>query len=387
MSEPLDPRRGVPSCSALERLEACPASWAMSQGLPETQSDDANKGTKIHKALELGFTDGLEGDEVETFERCADQADSLIAEWMSPESSVDLVHLRELRLGLTTIGGVVEVTDKMRFPVVVTGQADVVVIEGKRGLIIDYKTGRGDYTHAAGNAQLRGLAALVSLKFKLESVRVAIVQPWRGKPTVADYDAQALSMARAWLYHVLAKVRDATPEDAVAGDHCHYCKAGMAGVCPVFRGEAIQPVERMTVNLNATDKERTKAALFARAMDLPAAELVELYEGLKLVGWYQAAIEGAMRKRVEDGAIPGYGMKPGVVRETVTAVGAVWERCSSLGVSAGEFTAACTITKSNLEQLVRGATGKKGKALKETMATVLEGAVETKETARRIAKD
>ena len=60
-----DTRRGLPSASAMDRLEACPASFHASKDLPDSSSEDAESGTRIHKALETGDTSELSPDELE----------------------------------------------------------------------------------------------------------------------------------------------------------------------------------------------------------------------------------------------------------------------------------------------------------------------------------
>ena len=373
-----DPRKGLPSASSLERLDNCPGSWLASKDLPEESSDVAESGTRIHKALETGDMTGLSADEEQTAEMCRAQADKVLADW-NPDME-GIAH-KEHRLGITRIGGVVVVNDYTTADLVFTGQADLIVIDGKRGLVLDYKTGRGEVASAEENLQLRGLAVMAAWVWRLDSVRVAIVQPWAGPASVADYDRQAIDQSRFWLLDVLDRVKLATPNDLNPGAWCHYCKA--KAVCPALRSVALEPVEHMALTLPADDAT-ARAALFARAMEMTPQRLTALYRGLKLVGWYAGAIEGAMRKRVEEGEIPGFGMKPGQMREKITDVGKVWAKCEGLGVKAEDFTGACSVTKDALKTLLRDATGLKGKSLESTIKDVLHGATESKETAQQI---
>ena len=376
-----DPRRGLPSASSLERLHNCPGSWLATKDMLDESNADSEAGTRIHKALETGDMTGLSADEEQTAEMCQIQSDNVMNEWVKSDHPKSLGIHKEQRLGITRIGGVVKVTDETKADLVFTGQADLIVIDGKRGLVLDYKTGRGEVADAAENLQLRGLAVMAAWVWRLDSVRVAIVQPWAGPASVADYDRQALDQSRLWLYSVLERVKTATPNDLNPGDWCHYCKA--KAVCPALRDVALEPVEHMALTLPADDAT-ARAALFARAMEMPYQRLVGLYERLNLVRWYQAAIEGAMRKRVEDGEIPGYRMKPGQMREKITDVSKVWAKCEELGVKAEVFTGACSVTKDALKTLLRDATGAKGKALNATIKDVLQGATESKETAQQI---
>jgi hypothetical protein len=290
---------------------------------------------------------------------------------------------REVRYGLTVLGGVVEVTDATTARLVCTGQADLVVVEHGRAFLCDYKSGRGDYEHAAGNAQLRTLASLVARRYRVSSVRVAIVQPWAGQPTVADFDAEALEAAHEWLGSALGKAMRATPADLCAGDWCKWCPA--KATCPALRDTALAPVERLTMSLPADDKV-ARQALFARAMELPADGLARLMRGLRLVAWYSDAIEGASKARAKDDEAfqAFYTFKPGVVRESITDLGMVWPRLEALGVTGDAFAKACSLTKSALTELVRTVTGHKGKALAATLEGILVGATESKETAKQL---
>lgn len=381
MNTIIDPRRGVPSASSMERLDRCPGSWLATKDLPEDDdSEDAASGTRIHKALETGDMSDLQGDEWETAEMCKDQGYKVHDAWLNESPDFAVV---EERLGLTAVN-VLTVTNESTESFLFTGQADMVVVEGKRGLVIDYKTGRGEVEEAAKNKQLLALAVLVARRYKLTDVRVAIVQPWAGKPSVADYDAPALYRANKWLLSRLEAAKNATPDDLCAGDWCKYCKAKAtaSGVCPALKETALEPVERMTMGLTSQSDETTRAALFARAMECDADILARLMKGLKLLGWYAAAIEGAAKKRAADDADfqRHYRLKPGVVRETITDVSLVFQRVHELGITADTFAANCKVTKGAVETMVRSACGVKGSALKAKVKEVLAGAAEAKET-------
>lgn len=354
-----DPRRGLPSASAMDRLEACPASWHASKGLLDSSTEDAESGTRIHKALETGDTSELLPDELDTFEMCQDQRQQIVEAWYGSDPGHGVLDpFLEVRLGLTNIGGVVEVTDETTATLRFTGQADVIAIAGKRGLVLDYKTGRGDYEHATGNRQLRALAALAARRWRLDSVRVAIVQPWAGKPTVADFDKQGLADAFDWLSRTLERVNAATPEDLNPGEHCKWCCS--KAVCPAFREAALEPVSNMAINLPG-DPETARSALFARAMELAPDSLARLVRGLKLVGWYQSAIEGAARLRAEsDVEFQQYfRLTPGSEVREITDAQAAFDLASKHGVSTSAFMECVKVGVGALEGVLREASGPK----------------------------
>lgn len=358
---PKDPRRGVPSDSALYRLSNCPGSHQMALLAGDNSGKWSKFGDEIHEALSKRDPAGLTLDQQETFDMCLAQADNILSEWLAGREP-EYVFRDSMRLGLTTIGGVVEVTDSTTIELVNTGLADVIaikVIDGQREfLILDYKTLRGDVPDAADSDQLRSLSVKVAKKWRCRVGRVAIVQPWVGPPTVADFNEDSLRAASEWLSMVLHDEFKASPEDRRAGDWCHWCPANAQ--CETFRNKALAPVMTITTNLPA-DKEMARAALFARAMELPADTLAGLMKGLRLVGWYQAAIEGAAKLRAKDDAEfqKWYRLKEGnKVREIVNPQEA-FNLAATHGVTVEQFMSCTKVAVGGLEEAIRRASGPK----------------------------
>jgi len=388
MNTPQDPRRGVPSASAIGRIEACPASHQMALLAGDNSGKWSKFGDAIHEALATGEASKLDAAQMETFEMCNEQLERMLSEWAG-DNEIIAIHRDSKRLGLTTIGGVVEVADETTAKLVNTGLSDVIALKFSKAdqalhfFIADYKTLRGEVPEAADNPQLRNLAVLVAKRFRCAAGRVCVIQPWAGKPTLADFDTGLLRGASEWLDAVLHRERNATPDDRKAGVHCHYCPAN--ATCSTFRQLATSPVEAMTRVL-PQDGKTARAALFARAMELDADTLAGFVKHLRLVGWWSAAIEGAAKKRAESDVEfqRYYRLKPGPPREKITDVQTVFTRSCEIGVAPANFSAACSITKAGLKGLIAGATGLKGKALETKMAEVLQGATESKETAPKL---
>lgn len=384
MSAAQDPRRGVPSASAIGRIEACPASHQMALLAGDNSGKWSKYGDAIHEALATGDASKLDAAQNETFEMCKEQMERMLKEWAGDDEII-AIHRDSKRLGLTSIGGVVEVTDETTVTLVNTGLADVIALKFSKAdqalhfFIADYKTLRGEVPEAADNPQLRNLAVLAAKRFRCAAGRVCVIQPWAGKPTLADFDFSAIQYAGIWLNEVLTRERNATPDDRKAGTHCHYCPAN--ATCSTFRQLATSPVEAMTRVL-PQDGKTARAALFARAMELDADTLAGFVKHLRLVGWWSVAIEGAAKRRAESDVEfqRYYRLKPGSPREKITDVQTVFTRSCEIGVAPANFSAACSITKTELKGLLAVATGLKGKALETKMAEVLQGATESKET-------
>lgn len=346
---------------------------------PEKENEDAASGTRIHAVLALlASADTLSFDEAETCEMCASQANEVIREWAdcnlfaAPEKTI-----REQRIGMTAIGSVIDVTPDSRADFIFTGQADLILVKDGSALVIDYKTGRGDTPVAKDNPQLAALAVLVRWRYRVSNVRVAIVQPWAGKPTIADYGDNALTLAHGWLMDTLQRAAKSTPDDARAGEWCKYCKAQAA--CPAYRAATLQQIEIIQpMSIAGMDDEGQRKAMFARAMDLPAESLAGAVRGLGMVERYVSAIKGAARLRAEEDEAfkKFYVLREKRGKRSITDVQTVAHRAFAHGVTVDDFTAACDISLKSTKELLHKATAAKGKALDAMLDEVIEGAHE-----------
>ena len=374
---PPDERRGVPSASGMDRLMNCPASFEMERLAPRDEgNEDAASGTRIHAVL-AGFAgiETLSTAERETCEMCDKQALEIAEQWADHEI---VTTIEEQRLGLTALGSVLTVTPESKAQFVFTGQADLIIIKGDSAAVLDYKTGRGDTPVAQDNPQLAALAVLVWKRYKVSSVRVAIVQPWAGKPTVADYSTNALVLAEGWLQESLMRAATATPDDAKAGDWCKWCKA--KAMCPAYSLAVHKEVEVIDpMSIAGMDNETQRKAMFARAMELPAERLAASLRGLGMVKRFIAAVEGAARDRAENDVEfqQFYTLREKKGRRSISDVQTVANRAFAHGVSVENFTACCSITLGDTKELLKVATGVKGKALDAIVEAVLDGACDT----------
>ena len=372
-----DERLGVPSASGMERLMNCPASFAMEQCAtqPPAVQEDTASGTRIHAVLAgAAPASTLSASEQETLELCQAQALTLRHEFSDDFGALYV----EQRLGLTTQGTVLEVQPQTAHaPFVFTGRADLVLVHGGTALVLDYKTGRNDVPTAGDNPQLAALAVLVAKRYSVPQVRVAIVQPWSGPPTVADYSVNALVLAESWLQHALLTAATATPEDARAGSWCQWCKA--KAQCTVFKQQALQQIDVLhPLDLAPLDGEAQRHALFARAMELPPADLAASVRGLDMVKRFVAAIEAAARERATHDAEfqRHYTLREKKAHRTIADVGTVFARCHEHGVTAEQFTAACSVPLGEVRRLLKAATGTRGRALETLTTQVLTDALE-----------
>jgi len=382
-----DPRHGLPSASAFERLVECPPSHQMALGIADTESAAAASGTRIHAVL-AGEADisTLSSDEEQTHDMCRHQADALIAEYIT---GTDTETLTEVRLGLTHFGRAVVVSNKAQQSLRFTGQADLIIIDGTHALIIDYKTGRGDTADAVDNHQLMALAALVSLYRPITSATVAIVQPWAGKPTVAQYDTETLRAAEAKLISTLNLAEQATAVDAVAGNHCKWCRAKM--VCPAFQSAALSVTDSIIPDTISGTDEQVKAQIFSRMGDHSSMSnemMIRIQEGgRKFMEWFLVAHDLELRRRIAAGEIDGYSLRERKGRRSVSDVTTVFSRLSAHGVTGDAFAAECSVPLGSVKTLIKQSTNAKGKALDNLVDEVLHGATEISKGSLEIVKN
>jgi len=373
-----NPFPNVPSASKLHRIMNCPASHKAELAAGDVPEDtrDADHGNEVHAILAGELDEGnASTDAVQTAEMCENQCWELLNEWHGGGAAADVY--KECRYGLTRIGGVVEVTADTKADVIFSGQLDRLYVCGRRGLLIDVKSLRGDHASAIENPQLMSLAVLVAKKHKLETVRVALVQPLKGKPTTADFVGHGLKLAESWLLAALEAERNAGPDDRRAGKHCQYCRARFG--CRVFQEFAIQQVEVIEpATIAGLDGESQRKAMWARALDLPAARLAAAMNGLAMVKRYVATIEGVAKARAENDPEfqQFFTLKEKKGKRSISDVGKVFAACETHGVTAEQFTALCSIGLGDVKQLLKDATKAKGKALDNLHDAVLTGAVE-----------
>lgn len=365
-----DERERLPSASGMERLALCPGSFLLEVEHGEkTTSDDAALGNRIHDWLAWRKVT-LAPEEQELADACDAQAKRVYDEWESSHRlAVNIETVREQRIWARDADGLGRTW---------SGKPDLVsVIECagniRRALVIDYKTGRGDVTQAAGNMQLRALAVLVAEEFSVTEVRVAIVQPLAGPPTVCDYTETDLAVSRVEIDAIVRRATTPGQERKPNPAACKWCSAKHA--CPEGRNLALamaQPLARDGGVILLTPEEMAGFLHAARA----AEAIIE------------SVREKARRMLEADAnAIPGWRLKPGVARESITNPQLVFDRVAALGGTPEKFLAAVTVAKGKLEAIVRELTGDKGKGLKARMDDILEGATETKHAAPSLAPE
>ncbi len=350
----IDTERGdLPSASSLESYSLCPGKWHAERHAPKEDTQTraySDSGTRVHAAL-AGDSVELSDEEQDMVERCQAAEQRLIGYFGGSAPIIE----REIRLWLFR---------DMRKAF--SGKADLVARHGSRALILDYKSLWGDHEHSTNNMQLRALAVLADEEYSLDEVAVAIVQPnVTGNPGVCVYGKLELSEARRELLNILDAIK---PENAprIPGKQCKFCKAKL--ICPEAQAQ-ISVVQTVGQSLATMDGARL-------------GDFLNLIADAKHV---INAAEAEAKRRLNAGeAVPGWELSPGKNRRVVTDVQRVFNAAAACGVGTEEFVAICDIGLKDLEKALRKATGTKGAALKQTVDSVLDGAIEIKQSAKSL---
>lgn len=241
-----DEREGKPSASCMERLKLCPGSWRLSQGLPHTSTEDSERGDRIHAKL-AGKDVELTHEEQKTYDLCVKYGDALVKDIFG---NVETRVYNEERLWKEwreygkRIDGAIHVVDRCR---TYSAKFDRLVISGRAGILIDWKTGRGENTPPANNYQLRVQSVLVAEEYGLSSVYATIIAPWDKRLDPVLYDEEDIRMSS---YEINDIVAHATAKDVVAINPsekaCAFCPAAIHGKCEKALSQAISVIPANT---------------------------------------------------------------------------------------------------------------------------------------------
>lgn len=327
----------------------CPGSHSLNKVTPDQPSSPAaERGTRVHAGC-AGEVDikSLSPDEQQTVTELLQQEEILLDEFTNKQVGEGWSVEEQL-------------TEK-RFWVKATesdwsGKADRVYLlqkgSEKMALVVDFKSTR--YTTSAEKSlQLAALAVLVDEHYKreLSGVHVALVFP--DGMDRAFYDYEALEMAADECKQLVDRATiTETQKRTPTANACKWC--GAKSVCPETRGQ-----------LNVLARIPTTAIA---PSDLP--RLLKISQVVKTI---IRDIEDQAKTVLNGGGIvDGWELKPGHNRSKITDTEEVYRRAAILGIDGETFSKQVTISKKDLENLVRDGLGYKGKQAKETVFNLME---------------
>lgn len=308
------------SPSAAKRWMTCPGSIAAIAACPvqDTTSKAAAEGTAAHALAEILLR-----------ERIALRGQGeLLRQWQVEYG--DRYDANELKSGVMTyVNFVSEAWDDLggrkrarllleqRVHVIdgVYGTADAVIVSDKKRVlhVIDLKFGRGVRVEAEGNPQLRcyALGALrdAELEQEIEEVRMTIVQPRHRDGGHISTAVMASEDLHDWEEELILAAGATDDPDAPrvpSEDGCRFCPA--APWCPERTAEVAE-----VVGLGGDREPAEQVLSYSPTVLGQAMDVVESVEG-----WCTAVRREALRQAGTEDGLPGWHLKPGRARRSVT---------------------------------------------------------------------
>ena len=344
-----DERKGCPSASSFERLMDCPGSHTLNKEAPKQPSSPAAaRGTRVHAGCsgEVGIAT-LPRDEQQTVTELIQQEEILLDEFTNKQVGEGWAVEEQLT--------------EHRFWAKATesewsGKADRVYLlqkgREKIGLVVDFKSTR--YTTGAEKSlQLAALAALVDEHYKrdLSGVHVALVFP--DGYDRAYYDDEALELAADECKQLVDRATiTATQKRVPSEGACKWC--GAKGICPEARGQLNELARMPSTAVAPADLSR----------------LLKVSQVAKLL--IKDIEEQAKTILNKGGTVEGWELKPGHTRSKIVDTEEVYRRAAILGIDGATFSKQVTISKKDLDRLVREELGYKGKQATDTVANLIE---------------
>ena len=257
------------SASSLDRLALCPPSARMSKDIPDNQSKDAERGTRIHSLGEILLAGedinivGVDPEEVNLAKSYAEYVWDVAGEDGTvyiEESFRDSLSIYHPDLG---------------------GTADAVIVNGRDIHIIDLKSGRTP-VQAKENKQMLtyALGALTKHGFDFDNVSLHIYQP--GNVSKQVYTPYDINIWSSELIAIAKRADDPFEKPNPTAKGCFYCKAKT--ICPAIREKALE----------------------AAKQDFSANNLEQLLDDAKLVSTWAEAIQEQAKQSILDGADAGH---------------------------------------------------------------------------------
>lgn len=222
------------------RAFACPASVMLSKEAPDTEREDASEGTRIHKLLETVTVMGMPTDVREGDAKHIVNASEFIRQAVSEVGHGTWEAEKKLSFYIPAGNG----CRVMAFD----GTADAVLIVGKRGFILDWKTGeRAQERDAQAAYQLRAYAASLCRMYGLESVSAVACYTATGEyGESVTVSADDLGELEARYRAALNAVHAPNPAFAqTTGAHCQFCKV-TRNQCPTWRDTALLAARKVS---------------------------------------------------------------------------------------------------------------------------------------------
>lgn len=366
-TQEIDVRRGATSASNANADILCQGRHLAQKGIKSQPSEYAEFGTLIHKALansaDKAILNSLDAEQRDIFDACREIEKSCIEQFFGSDTTPKRVF-REQRYW-------VMVDKKWEH----SGQPDVVVRAGPKGLVLEYKTLPGDVPDSPTNLQLRDQVVLAAGSLMLTEVGVAIIQPLvTHRPTIATYQRVHIEQAIKDMFARVRASNDPSSKRTPGDLQCKFCLA--KSTCPEyqkFAGELVVAKSQMDAKYDILDKpvqEWTPQMMdvFLDRRDIAKKWIAECEDFIK-----------ELLKREPD-SVPGWGLKPGKNRRTINNPTELFNRFIQLipdkSKAQEAFLSCIKVMNEAFELQVRLASGLKGKELQSKVKELTAGILE-----------
>lgn len=350
----------------------CPGRHLAQKGMPDSPSAASESGQKIHAALAAGSQlqggrptlDALNVEEREVYDACETIRCKVVEQYFGNFAGKPYREFREQRLWAKFKFNGVEYEH--------SGQYDFAARCETKALILDYKTLAGEVAESSHNLQLRDLACLLAGNMvPTEEVAVAIVQPFvTHKPELCVYNRADLTRATKAMFDRVVTSNDPKSRRIAGEVQCKFCKARSKCVeYQKWAGQITPPAMLGILSVPMQSWTPEQCATAANALGPCQKFLDELKDLLK------------SRLEADPLSVPGWTLKPGFVRESITNPAEVFKRFVGLGGNVEQFMPVITVTKAKLKEAAHELTGARGKQLDAAMETLTNGCVQGTQTA------
>lgn len=354
----LEDRGQWTSASSAPADSRCPGRHFMQRGLPDTPSDSAEFGTRVHSALCKGDPSGLKDDELAAYDTCKEKELEALQLFFGMDWEDGISVVREKRYWIKTT-----------YPH--SGQVDAVFRKGLRALIIDYKSLPSGMTEdSEENMQLRDQAVLYwHYSILLDEVGTTIAQPGR---SVVICSYKLFDIERATL-ELQKRVEDSNNPAAkrIPGPiQCRYCRGKRQ--CPEYGALASTGTMEMAKATNY------KEAMTQWSPDQWANFLESAITVSDMIAYGKEFAKEMLK--ASPNSIPGWRLDAGDERTSIDNIELAFNRFTELGGTQADFLACVKILNQGIKTELRRLTKTKGKALDDEWKRFIDGISISKRT-------